>query len=329
MVWFWMGVAVLLSVPAAVTSLLVGLHFYLRVVFIDNLTRIFREKPLFIIPRGEPIDSAEDLQITTDDGLTLRGCYIRGKGPRRGVILFGLEFGSTRWSCLPYCASLLDAGFDVFTYEPRNQGESDSVPGYEPMQWVTRYEVMDLRTALRYLKKRPEVGSAGIGFFGISRGANAGLIVAPDEPLIRCLVTDGAFGIYSVVVPYMRKWISIYDRRYFAHGLMPSWYYGLVARVGIRKTERELNVQFEYVENSVRRLHRPLLMIHGEADTYIKVEMAKVVYDRATGEKEFWLVPGAKHNQALHVAGDAYRQRIRDFFCSHFPDGSAKSESAV
>ena len=38
----------------------------------------------------------------TADGLTLRGCYLSGRGEaRRGVILFGLEFGSNRWSAGP------------------------------------------------------------------------------------------------------------------------------------------------------------------------------------------------------------------------------------
>ena len=62
-------------------------------------------------------------------------------------------------------------------------------------------------------------------------------------------------------------------------------------------------------------------------DCYLPLQ---VVFDRAgSRDKEFWLVPGAKHNQALHVAGDAYRQRIREFFCSHFPAVPVESESAA
>ena len=69
------------------------------------------------------------------------GCYLKGEGPRRGVILFGLEFGSNRWSCRPYCEHLLAAGYDVFAFETRGQGDSDCPPGYEPLQWVTDFEV--------------------------------------------------------------------------------------------------------------------------------------------------------------------------------------------
>ena len=52
-------------------------------------------------------------------------------------------------------------------------------------------------------------------------------------------------------------------------------------------------------------------MIHGEGDTYIKPEMAKALFERARGPKELWIVPKAKHNQALSVAGDEYHRARR------------------
>jgi hypothetical protein len=58
-------------------------------------------------------------------------------------------------------------------------------------------------------------------------------------------------------------------------------------------------------------------MIHGGADTYIKPEMAKALFRLAKEPKEFWLVDGAKHNQAINVATEDYRQRVLDFFLNH------------
>ena len=51
-------------------------------------------------------------------------------------------------------------------------------------------------------------------------------------------------------------------------------------------------------------------MIHGGGDTYIKPEMAQALFELARGPKELWMVPKAKHNQALHVAGDEYQPRV-------------------
>src|SRR4051794_16731919 len=283
------------SVPLTVGTWLAGLHVYLRRKYLHLMVRIFQEKPLFVVPRGSPLPEAEDVRFPTSDGLTLCGCYLRTPHPRRGVILFGLEFGSNRWSCRPYCDYLVDSGFDVFAFESRNQGDSDRQPGYEPLQWVTTYEVRDAQAALAYLKGRPDADPRGVGLFGISKGAGAGLLAAAGDPYVRCCVTDGAFATYTTLVPYMRHWFRIYNNRYRAQEMIPSWYYGLVGLAGLRQIERERNCRFPHLEQVLRRLApRPLLMIHGEADTYIKPEMACALFARARSPREFWLVPGAK-----------------------------------
>jgi hypothetical protein len=56
----------------------------------DFLVRVFKEKPLFIVPRGQRTADAQDVIFPTTDGLSLRGCYRPTSAPRRrGVILFG------------------------------------------------------------------------------------------------------------------------------------------------------------------------------------------------------------------------------------------------
>ena len=65
---------------------------------------------------------------------------------------------------------------------------------------------------------------------------------------------------------------------------------------------------------AMSRVRRPVLMIHGEGDTYIKPEMAKALFERAAGPKELWLVPKAKHNQAIALMENEYHRRIVEFF---------------
>jgi pimeloyl-ACP methyl ester carboxylesterase len=314
----WLG----LGIPAGVVLVLAVAAFfcYRRWLnrFLPNIVRIFQEKPLFVIPRGLPVPYAEDVEFDTQDGLKLVGCYLKAQGPRRGVILFGVEFGSNRWSCVPYCERLLANGFDVFSFEFRSQGESARQQGYEPIQWVTHYEVLDMAAAVSYLKDRPDADSRGVGFFGISKGGTAGLLAAAREPYVRCLVTDGIFATYSTMVPYMRKWVSIYSSRRRLQALMPSWFYGLFGTAALKQISKSNGCRFPHLERAIPRLApRPLFMIHGGGDTYIKPDMAHALFARAHGPKELWLVEGAKHNQALHVAGAAYQQRVLDFFSTH------------
>lgn len=313
--WLWIGLGVLALPWVAIGLALAALFLYLRWKYIPFLVRIFQEKPLFIIPRGVPHDDAEPVALRSVDGLTLRGCYFKTKQPaRKGVILFGLEYGSDRWASRQYCERLVSAGYDVFAYEPRNQGESDKDPEYEPLQWVTDKDVADMRTAVNYLKERPDADPRGIGLFGISKGGSTGYLVASHEPAILCLATDGAYATYTTVVPYMQRWIKIYSDRRRLQRLLPTWFYGLVGVTGLNRVARNRGVTYPSVEKALTRIRRPVFMIHGEGDTYIKPEMAKILYERIAGPKELWLVPKAKHNQAIAVMEGEYHRRIVEFF---------------
>ncbi|MBX9584812.1 MAG: alpha/beta fold hydrolase [Gemmataceae bacterium] len=317
--WFWVGVTILAVPPIAIGLGLAVLYLYLRWKYLGFLVRIFQEKPLFVVPKGVPTDDAEHAAFPAADGLTLRGCYLRATapGPRRGVVLFGLEFGSDRWACRGYCDGLLAAGYDVFCYEPRNQGDSDRDPAYEPLQWVTDKDVADMRAALAYLRSRPDADPAGVGVFGVSKGGSTAFLAAAAEPGIRCLATDGAYATYTTMVPYMKRWIGIYSQRHRLQQVLPGWFYGLVGLTGVKKVARNRGVTYPSVEKAAGKLCRPVLMIHGEADAYIKPEMGRALFDRVRGPKEWWAVPKAKHNQAHQAAGDEYHARVVAFFDQH------------
>ncbi len=183
---------------------------------------------------------------------------------------------------------------------------------------MTDFEVSDAQAALAYLKGRPDADPRGVGFFGISKGAGAGLFAAARDPYVRCCVTDGVFGIYTTLVPYMRQWFRIYNSHLLIQGLVPSWFYGLLGLAALGKIERLRGCRFPHLERALPRLApRPLFMIHGGADTYIKPEMARALFACAREPKELWVVEGAKHNQALQTAGDEYRRRVLEFFDQH------------
>jgi pimeloyl-ACP methyl ester carboxylesterase len=317
--WIWLAVAFICGpVPIGGTAVL-SFYLYYRWKFRGTIVRIFEEKPLFIIPRGTPIDGAECVDIPVANGLKIRGTYIRHyAGERKGVILFGLEFGSDRWASHTYCEGLLQAGYDVFTYEPRNQGDSDTDATYEPLQWVTDRDAADQRAALKYLHSRPDRDPFGIGLFGVSKGGALALLAAAEDPLVRCVATDGAFGTYTTMIPFMRRWVHIYIKNKRNRNWVPDWFYGLLGLDAIAQVEKKRRVKFESVERAVRRLRQPLLMIHGGGDTYIKPEMALALHKQAkTAAKELWVVEKAKHNQAIQLAGDEYHQRVVEFFDRH------------
>jgi predicted alpha/beta hydrolase len=313
--WLWISLGIL---AGAIFGGLLGFHFYIVHHYLSVITRIFQEKPLFILPFGQPVPEAEEITLTTPDGLALQGCYLPAAGPRQGVILFGLEFGSNRWACVPYCGFLRAAGYDIFTFEMRGQGKSPAQKGYEPLQWVTDFEMIDFQTALAYLKTRPDRDPRGIGLFGLSKGGSAGLILAAQDDFIRCFVVDGIFAALNTMVPYMRQWVFIYSELTWLAKVLPTWYFHCLARIALRQVERTRHCHYPSLERALPRLQpRPLLMIHGGADNYIKPDMARSLFALARGPKEFWLVENAKHNQAFHLAQDEYKRRVLAFFNEH------------
>ena len=317
--WIWLALGVVAGLFALIALAYGFLYFQILYRYMGFLVRVFEERPLFIVPHGQPIEEAEDVRIPTSDGLMLSGCYLRTPCEQRaGVVLFGLEFGSKRWTCLPYCQHLVENGFDVFAFEFRGQGDSDPHEGYMPMQWVTNFEVQDTNAAIEYLKNRSDADPEGIGFFGISKGGSAGLVAGSSDPYVRCLVTDGAFATRTTMIPYMQRYVSVVSTRYWLHKLLPKWFYGLLADAGLRRITRDRGCKFPSIEAAVRKLcPRPFLMINGGKDNYITPEISRTLFREAKEPKEFWLVEGAKHNLSLKVGGDEYREKVLSFFLQH------------
>lgn len=283
--------------------------------------RIFEEKPFFLVKRPPPLAdrTCEAVRFRTADGLELAGTYFPTKAPhRRGVILFAPEYGASRLTCLSYAGNLLDEGFDLFSFDFRNTGESDHRSRYTPLQWVTNHEVRDVRAAVAYLRSRPDAPEDGIGFFGVSRGAGAGILAADRESWVRCCVTDGMFGTVNTMMLYMLKWISLYSSLHWLRPYLPMLFYRVLARMVLCIVAVRRRCTFPSMKHALGRLSpRPLLMIHGANDSYIKLEIAEGLFRLAREPKELWVVEGAKHNQAVAIQPDKYQQRLSDFFSRH------------
>src|SRR5262249_21709576 len=149
---------------------------------------------------------------------------------------------------------LRDAGYDVFAAELRGQGETPSHNGYEPLQWVTRSDIEDAAAALAYLKGRPDADPRGLGLFGLSKGAAAGICAAADDPVLRCAVTDGMFGTRTTMIPYMEQWVHIYAKNKRLVALLPKWYYAYLADVALGQIEKIRGVEYPSLVASLRKL---------------------------------------------------------------------------
>lgn len=315
-----------LSSPTFVAAALIAaivlplVVLYVSVKYSRIVGRIFEEMPVFKPVRVPPEPGGEEVQFGTEDGLTLAGTYYRTQTESRaGVVVFCHELLGDRHSVHHYADPLCEVGFDVFTFDFRNHGDSDAEAGVEPIQWLSDRDRLDLRAALAYLRSRPDHDPAGVGLFGVSRGGNAALFVASEDPTVWAVATDGAFGTQGTMMAYIERWAEIYigDRW---RAMLPQWAFRYVAWTGIIRTQRRLNRRFLEVAKRVARLApRPWLSIHGARDAYISPAIARDLFDRGGEPKTFWLVPKAKHNRCREVEPEEYRRRVSEFFLNAAP----------
>lgn len=63
----------------------------------------------------------------------------------------------------------------------------------------------------------------------------------------------------------------------------------------------------------IGQVNVPVLIIHGEYDEIIPVDMSRRLYAAARDPKELYIIPGAHHNDTYLVGGEAYFERLRAF----------------
>ncbi|MDK1030458.1 MAG: alpha/beta fold hydrolase [Planctomycetia bacterium] len=322
--WFrerWALLAVLAVVAVAVIFLLAFAR-YLRLSI-----NMFLDTPLPVTANMEDYEkpTGEVQWFRSLDGHHLRGMFVepnagRGKGPDTdsATVIFCHEFGSDMYSVGRYASGLMRAGFRIFTFDFRGHGESFSTSNYEPRHWPSEHEVKDILAAVAFVKSQAPDADRGVGILGISRGAAAAVCAAAVSPYIRCLVLDGLFSTDHTIEDLMKKWSNIFARIDIGRASQSDPVYRLLRAMTLFYVELKLRCRYPSTKKALTKLNKvPILAIQGERDTYIRVEQTRALYDIMTGSKELWIVPGAKHNQAVVTQPEKYRDRIVEFFQRH------------
>jgi pimeloyl-ACP methyl ester carboxylesterase len=318
----WTVVTILLGVLAA--------DVLLRCLAARLILPIFERKPPFGgAPRTDP-HLGERIAFPTTNGLWLCGrIYRQTQSSPRGVIVFCPEMEGDSTSAPYYCAALLDAGFDVVGFDFRNQSESESLPGYDPLHWPTDYEVEDTLAAVRYVQSCEEWSDLPLGVVGISRGGGAALAAASRTPQIQRVVAESAFSTERLMEHYTLRWAALYIPQWLMN-LFPLWH--IRGTLALVRQFSQLRRKCRYVrmEHALWRLRKtPVLLIHGERDSYVAKETAIQIAKKLSERHTFWLAENANHNKAREVDAEEYDRRLVEFFePMQTPHLSAPDETA-
>ena len=300
---------------------LIVFDFFVHAAFSVLVLRIFEHKPPFDVQPADEILDAERISITTADGLTLRGNLRQHEHQSsQGLIIFCPELGGSHWSSGFYAEGLFDAGFDVLAFDFRNQGESDHMAGYDPLHWLTDYEVRDLTAAIEYARHRDDLKYQSLGLFGVSRGGSAALAVAARCNDIEFVACEGAFSTGSMLLYYAMRWGSLYLPEWLLK-LTPTWHLKTTLFLSRSLSQFRRRCRYTNLERLLPRLSKKqVLMISGLRDTYVCPEIAEQMRQQIGDDcRPVWMVPKAKHNMARLVEGDTYDQVLVDFFAAMPP----------
>jgi len=326
----WAAVAIGLTCLSLIVFVALILAKYVRIclnIFVDT------HPPLAMGPLDFKPVQGEIVRFRSFDGVSLRGMHLStpNRSARKGTIVFCHEFQSDMYSCVRYTRPLIEAGFDVFTFDFRGHGDSSSGRGYRPLQWPSDKELGDVLGACAYVESSlaAEGKSSEIGIFGISRGAGAALLAAASDPNIKAIVCDGAFGTAETLAALMKRWAYIFATVRLVYENHPDAFWRLLVWLLMRFAQPKLHRRFPSVRKALKEMQpRPIFFVHGERDSYIRTDQAHLLYQAAPSPKYLWIAEEAKHNQSVVTHPRQYASRTVAFFRRHLA-GEALSEEAI
>jgi alpha-beta hydrolase superfamily lysophospholipase len=250
--------------------------------------------------------SRSDFEATAHDGIVLRGWKVSPAHPNGDWVLLFHGRSQNRLSTLPYAKFLLSSGYGVIMMDARAHGESGgSIATYGHLERYDSGAIVDALAAQETARH--------IYALGESMGAAVALQSAAVDPRIEGVVAEGSFSnLHEVMYDYAGlRWNAFLGKTLFRPAEM----------LAVRETERQAGFDFDEVspENSVAQRSFPVLLICGLKDHNIPRRHAEAIYTAARGPKELWLVPSARHQQAIQVAPAEFQRRVLKFFSSSYP----------
>ncbi|WP_052703157.1 alpha/beta hydrolase [Paenibacillus beijingensis] len=242
----------------------------------------------------------EEVGITTEDGLKLRGYYLPAKAPtRRAVILAHGYTGSAKRDMGSLARLYAETfGYDVLIPDNRSHGQSEG--RYIGFGWLDRRDYVQW---IDWLISRNGPDTE-IVLHGVSMGGAAVLMTAGERlPVnVKGIVSDCAFTSAKHILSYQLKRMfklpafPFIDATSLLCRLRAGYFFGEASAL-----------------KKVKAAVLPILFIHGAADTYVPTEMVHRLYEEYAGYKELFIVPEAGHGMAFRTDQAGYRQAVKHF----------------
>lgn len=257
--------------------------------------------------RAQPF---EDVTIRSDDGLTLQGHYLESDRPTDRAVILAHGYSGRGEDMAAFAKFYHEQGFRVLMPDNRGHGRSDG--RYIGFGWHDR---KDYVRWIDFMVRR--IGEqAQLVLHGVSMGGGIVLMTSgePLPPQVKCIVSDCAYSSVKAILKYQLKQMF----KLPAFPLLPLTSLVCKCKAGY----------FFGEGSAVRQLRNnklPVLLIHGDQDTFVPTSMAAEIFEAIQGPKERWIVPGARHGTSFLADRQKYESTVLGFIDRYF---SAPAQSA-
>lgn len=240
----------------------------------------------------------EDMEITSFDGLILRGRYYECERGAVTELLFHGYQGNAERDLSGGVARCFALGRNALIIDHRASGSSDGN--------VITFGINERRDCLAWIEHAVKRfgADAKLIITGISMGA-ATVMMAAGERLpenVVCVLADCG---YTSAKEIIKKVIT--DMKLPAALLYP--FVRLGARIFGRFSLEETSPM-----EAVKKSNVPIIFIHGDNDDFVPHDMSKRLYEACSSEhKKFVTVSGAGHGLAFPVDQEGYLNALREF----------------
>jgi len=208
----------------------------------------------------------EKIELVSSDGKRVQHYFFNASHYSKATIFVFQGSGSTVLNWYKVIKPLVDDGYQVFMMEYRGFGTSEGDASHDSIAF-------DANAALNYLADRVEVKTKPLLVMGQSYGGQLAIYVThKNQHLVDGLITEGTFTSFSEEA-----------------ASFSSWPISSLVNLIVSNEYNSLDL--------IQDIRTNKLFIHSNEDNVVPFDMGQKLYNKATGQKELWVINGK------HVAG--------------------------
>ncbi len=254
----------------------------------------------FIAKRKEELlqQPKEDVYLEARDGLKLHATYFPQGDAKKVALCFHGYTGEGMQDCLAISGYFLRRGYSLLLVDERAHGQSEGE--YIGFGCLDREDALGwIHWIIERCGEDVEILMHGTSMGGSTVLMASGLALPPQ---VKGIISDCGFTSPKEV---------------FTHALHSMYHLPAFPVIPVADAMNRRLAGYGMDEcnaaREVRKATVPILMIHGDADTFVPVSMCDEIYENIASPKQKLIIEGAAHAESYYKETERYEQAMDQF----------------